>query len=93
VIINGGGLVDCGLRLQDSKTGASFSAHKYGRALDLHIVDIETQGLSNPAKTFEYEKIRNDLLKNPNANILNFETNIYWLHIDTFNRPNRTFKP
>ncbi|MDR0485930.1 MAG: hypothetical protein LBH29_04315 [Elusimicrobiota bacterium] len=93
IIINGGGLTDCGLRQNDSATGAGFSAHKYGRALDLHICSIENKKLDKPAKTSEYEKLRVSLLSNTAFNILNFETNIYWLHIDTFNRQNRTFKP
>ncbi|MDR0485814.1 MAG: hypothetical protein LBH29_03695 [Elusimicrobiota bacterium] len=77
----------------DSATGAGFSAHKYGRALDLHICNIENKKLDKPAKTGEYEKLRSSLLSNTAFNILNFETNIYWLHIDTFNRQNRIFKP
>jgi hypothetical protein len=93
VLINGGGLVDCGLRLNDSKTGAKFSAHKYGRALDLHITSIENQKLAKEEKVEQYNVLRNMLLLNPRFDILNFETDIYWLHIDTFNRDRRTFKP
>ncbi|MDR1952345.1 MAG: hypothetical protein LBQ37_02375 [Elusimicrobiota bacterium] len=93
IIINGGSLTDCGLRLDDSKTGAKFSAHKYGRALDLHIVEIEKKGLSKDAKITEYKKIRKELLQISEFNNLSFETGIYWLHIDTFNRSNRLFNP
>ena len=45
IFINGRGLVDCGLREIDSKTGAKYSAHKFGRALDLHIISIENLNL------------------------------------------------
>jgi hypothetical protein len=97
IIINGGGLVDCGLRLPDSKTGAKFSAHKYGRAFDLHFESIEKQGLSKPDKIKCYNEVREQIMrgdtKDSRFNWLNFETDIYWLHIDTFNRPNRLFKP
>ena len=34
-------LTDCGLRDPQSKTGAKYSMHKIGRALDGHIVAIE----------------------------------------------------
>jgi hypothetical protein len=100
VIINGGSLVDCGLRLPDSKTGAKFSAHKYGRAFDLHIVGIEKKNLEKPKKIEQYEGIRQEIidevLYEPQPPIdykINFETGIYWLHVDTFNRPNQFFKP
>jgi hypothetical protein len=93
IIINGGSLTDCGLRLDDSKTGAKFSAHKFGRAFDLHITEIEKKGLSKDLKSKEYEKIRTELSKKSEFDFLSFETGVYWLHIDTFNRSNRLFKP
>ncbi|MDR2708353.1 MAG: hypothetical protein LBC07_00050 [Elusimicrobiota bacterium] len=98
VIINGGALVDCGLRLPDSKTGAKFSAHKYGKAFDLHIVEIEKKNLDKQKKIEAYEDLRERvhyqlLTESQTPHGLNFETGIYWLHIDTFNRANKFFKP
>jgi hypothetical protein len=93
ILINGGGLTDCGLRTQDTKTGASFSAHKYGRALDLHIMSIENKGLSHEAKTQAYNEIRRTLaILCVEFDVLNFEQDVYWLHIDTYNRKDRNFK-
>lgn len=90
--VNTGSLIDCGLRSQSSTTGAKYSMHKIGRALDLHIVAIEKKyGADKVKKTLEYNKVRQELLKLPEFNVLNFETNISWLHIDTGNRKKRTF--
>ena len=96
--VNGSGLVDCGLRNFESKTGAPLSAHKFGRALDLHILNIENAAATNndlPARKIEkitaYNAVRNELLDLPEFGCLNFENNISWLHIDTFNRPARLF--
>lgn len=96
--VNTPALSDCGLRAWDSSTGASLSAHKFGRALDLRISAIENQALSvkdatvrKKWKTEAYNKTRDELLKSPLFNRLNFENNINWLHIDTFNRPKRLF--
>lgn len=105
ITINSNGLTDCGLRDPQSKTGAKYSMHKIGRALDGHIVSIEKTALkytnSEKRKKFkiqEYNKIRQELLKDPNFNKLNFENNskeyptgIPWLHFDTGNRASRLF--
>ena len=100
-------LFNCGLRELDTKTGAKYSAHKIGRALDLHILSIENKGLSKEDKIKVYNRIRGEILNIdfPNLDLdrsleyeeylgcLNFEKDISWLHIDTYNRPSREFNP
>ena len=100
ITINADGLTDCGLRDPQSKTGAKYSMHKIGRALDGHIVTIEKAAANikdaNKRKQYkikEYNRVRKELLKDPNFNKLNFEDNISWLHFDTGNRINRVFNP
>lgn len=100
ITINANGLTDCGLRDPQSTTGAKYSMHKIGRALDGHIVSIEKAATkikdANQRKQYkikEYNKVRQQLLKDPNFNKLNFENNISWLHFDTGNRINRIFNP
>lgn len=95
--VNASGLVDCGLRDPQSKTGAKYSAHKMGRALDLHIRSIELEFAGNrAAKGKAYNKIREQLMLDSRFDCLNFESTVggapcSWLHIDTFNRKNRLF--
>lgn len=98
--INANGLTDCGLRDPQSKTGAKYSMHKIGRALDGHVVSIEKAAMkytnADERKKFkikEYNKIRQELLKDTKFAKLNFEDNINWLHFDTGNRANRVFNP
>jgi hypothetical protein len=88
-----GALKDCGARLQSSVTGSQWSPHKLFRALDIHIASIENKKPSKEAKIIEYNKIRSDLAANDKFDFLNFEANIAWLHIDTYNRGNRCFNP
>ena len=64
-----------------------------GKALDLHLQVIEKLKLPKEQKIERYDKIRKDLLINSVFNDLNFEDGISWLHIDTFNRQTRLFKP
>lgn len=93
-IINGSGLTDCGLRDINSTTGAKYSAHKLGRALDIHIVSLEKKWeTKKEGKTADYNRVREQLMLNPKFDHLNFEHNIYWLHIDTYNRKTRLFNP
>lgn len=92
--VNASGLIDCGLRDPNSPTGAKYSMHKIGRALDLHIRSIELEFAGDRAgKVAAYNKVRKQLMSDPNFNGLNFENNISWLHIDTGNRQNRLFNP
>lgn len=98
--VNADGLTDCGLRKMDSKTGAVFSAHKFGRALDLHIRSIELEGgkIKDPVerkkwKIAAYNKVREALMVNHEFDYLVFEHNISWLHIACQNRDNRLFNP
>ena len=93
IFVNKGELKDCGLRDWTSPTGAKYSAHKFGRALDGHLMAIEKLGLSKIEKTKMYNKIRAELMLDPQFNCLNFEDNVSWLHFDTFNRPKRLFNP
>ncbi len=98
--VNANGLTDCGLRDFTSNTGASFSAHKFGRACDLHIRAIETSAgkikdavARKEYKILEYNRVRQELMKDKAFDVLSFEDNISWLHVDTFNRPSRLFNP
>ena len=94
VVVNGTGLTDCGLRDPQSTTGAKYSMHKIGRALDLHIVSIEKANQGNKTgKIKEYNRVREQLMMDSRFDCLNFEHNISWLHIDTGNRKNRLFNP
>lgn len=92
ILINSDGIDDAGARLPISDTGSSLSAHKFFRALDLKIVNIEKKA-DNQKQIPEYNRIRQELLINPEFNFLNFENNISWLHIDTYNRKSRIFNP
>ena len=103
--INTPDLTDCGLRDPQSKTGAKYSMHKIGRALDGHIVAIERAAakITDAAarkkyKITEYNRVRAELMADPAFDCLCFEQNskecpngINWLHFDTGNRANRLF--
>lgn len=103
--VNANGLTDCGLRRLDSGTGACFSAHKFGRACDVHIRSIELKATEikdatarKKLKSKEYNKVRENLLMNPEFDCLSFEQNskecpegITWLHIEVTNREKRLF--
>lgn len=92
--VNASGLVDCGLRDWTSKTGAKHSAHKFGRALDIHIRDIELKHAGDKAgKAKAYNAVRQELLKDSRFDCLSFENNISWLHVDSYNRSNRLYNP
>ena len=98
ILINGSGLKDCGARKIESNTGAGMSAHKFWRAFDLHIMDIERRyGSDKTKKANEYAKIRKEILNHPEWPFICMETHtngkaIWWLHVDTYNRPAREFK-
>lgn len=98
--VNVGALTDCGLRDPQSATGAKYSMHKIGRALDLHILSVEqcAAKITDAAtrkkyKITEYNRIRSELMADSRFACLNFETNINWLHVDTGNRAVRQFNP
>lgn len=91
--VNTGTLTDCGLRDINSTTGAKYSAHKMGRALDLHILDIEKKYTDKAEKTKAYNKVREQLMLDAKFDCLNFEYGISWLHVDTFSRKERLFNP
>lgn len=70
----GGERVNSGLRTFDSKTGASFSAHKFGHAFDIIFKD------------YRAEQIRLEMKTYPTTDRFKFitrcEENVDWLHID-----------
>ena len=86
------GLSQCGFRTSSS-TGAELSQHRYGRAADIHIADIEHKGLSKDDKAKAYDAVRKELMEDVRFDCLNFEDGITWLHIDIGNRPKRLFRP
>lgn len=95
--VNTSALKNCGLR-SFSASGAEFSQHKFGRALDLHILAIEKSAKlvkddeqRKKYKVEQYNAVRQDLIKKLEG--VNFENNIGWLHIDVGNRANRLFNP
>lgn len=72
----GGTLIDCGFRMPDSKTGATLSQHKFGRAVDCHFSGItDYEEMRN--------KVRNDwyILKAQGLTTIELATPT-WLHID-----------
>lgn len=73
----GGSNTERGFRLFTSETGAKWSSHKFGRALDLTPIDVTAQ------------EIREDILKDPFSyifrHITELELNISWLHFGTRN--------
>lgn len=82
--VNTAVLKDCGLRAFNAG-GAVYSQHKYGRALDIHILAIEkeAQKIKDPEKRKKfkiekYNEVRQDLMKSLDG--VNFENNISWLH-------------
>lgn len=103
--INTSNLDSCGFVPFDSGRDAKFSPHKFARGLDLHIVSIEKEAakIADPVKrkkfkAQEYNKVRERLLLDQRITFLNFEyksascpDGCTWLHIDTYNRPNRLF--
>lgn len=94
IVVNTSTLKDCGLRDPQSTTGAKYSMHKIGRALDLHIVNIEKKWPNNKSgKTADYNRVREQLMMDSRFDCLSFEHNIHWLHIDTGNRKTRLFNP
>lgn len=90
--VNASGLTNCGLRDFDTIIGAKYSMHKLGKALDIHIKTIETK-YKGDAKTAAYNKVRQELMKLKDFDVLSFEDNISWLHIDIGNREKRLFNP
>lgn len=94
ITINTSIIHNAGLRPMNSDVGAKYSAHKFGRALDLHIVYIDKNILDNKARIIEYNKIREYLINKDFIidNNINFEDNVSWLHIDTYNRVNKLFQ-
>ena len=98
--INTAALDKCGLVPFDSTRDAKYSPHKYARGLDLHILTIEREAAKiadtekrKQFKIAEYNKVRERLMLDRRFDVLNFEANIGWLHIDTYNRDNRLFNP
>lgn len=75
-----------GLRTEDSPVGSRFSQHRFGRAFDAIMLDVEV------------EEVRLDILNNTGREeykyIKGLELNINWLHIDVRNSNRlQTFTP
>jgi len=93
------GLENCGFRLDKNgigikdADGAELSQHKFGRALDTHIVKIEKLNLDRKAKIEAYNIVRRDLMKLPEFKGFCFEDNVWWLHIDCRNSDVKIFNP
>lgn len=95
----------CGLVPFDSAREAKFSPHKFGRALDIHVLSIEKKAAEiqnqddrKKFKAREYNKVRERLMSDPRLSAINFEDKsasypdgITWCHMDTYNRPSRLF--
>ena len=95
----------CGLVPFDSAREAKFSPHKFGRALDIHVISIEKKAAEiadekerKKFKSKEYNKVRERLMLDQRLSSINFEyksaaypDGITWCHMDTYNRPNRLF--
>lgn len=86
----GGNSIESGLRDFNTTTGAQFSSHKFGRALDPEFRDADVYS------------IRQDILDNPQDEdfkyITELELDISWLHFGTRNWDKEkygilTFKP
>ncbi len=96
ITINGNGLTDCGWRKPDSTTGASLSAHKFGRAVDCPIAAIDKANPGKAERGAAYAKVRKEILAVKDWQFVNFEMTvdgnpITWAHCDSFNRPSREF--
>lgn len=76
---HGGGLKESGLRLPDTTTGAKFSMHKYGCAIDIHPLEAKPSAVREFVKA-HYEDIFKPLgLKRMEANTPT------WVHLDVGN--------
>lgn len=71
---DGGNLRSRGFRSPGSRTGASYSQHRFGRAMDMHFADVTV------------EEVRRDILQHPERvaymHITAVELDTSWLHID-----------
>jgi hypothetical protein len=90
IIINNGTLVNCGLRHFDDPHYPPLDPHKFGRAFDLHAPWIDNKGLSPSDKMQAYHEWVEQMLGL--FTDCCFEEDTTWMHIDTYNRPCRTFK-
>lgn len=73
----GGNLDECGLRTFGTKTGAVYSQHKFGRALDLHS-PAGVKAMLEVVKKFEKILIADQLL----TTVEDISFTPTWLHID-----------
>lgn len=89
--VNTNGLSDCGFRLKPLR-GKIYSQHLFGRALDIHIKSIEDINLTKNQKIDYYNKVRENLRKMEGFDIIRFEDDIPWLHIDCGNSEAKNFK-
>jgi hypothetical protein len=76
--VKGGSFDERGLRLPNTRTGARWSQHKYGRAIDIDPVGISVAELFQIAKDNEKLFIENQWI----TTIENIAFTKSWLHID-----------
>ena len=74
----GGKFDESGLRLQNTRTGAKWSQHKYGRALDIKPKGMTIRQLFAILKAHEDEFIEKKLI----TTVENIDKTLTWLHID-----------
>jgi hypothetical protein len=94
--INTDGMQDCGVRDMDDPSFLKYDPHKYFRALDLHNKALDDKYLVHAERVKAYNNWRHAIhmdlpLEEKQMNI-NYEIDISWLHIDTYNRPRPEFK-
>ena len=79
IIVNnyrsGGRLKNRGFRPPQSRVGAKYSQHKFGRAFDFHMIGMSA------------EELRREILKRPWKwpHIKRMENHVNWVHIDLAN--------
>ena len=73
----GGNLDECGLRTFGTKTGAVYSQHKFGRALDLHS-PAGVKAMLEVVKKYEKSLILDQLI----TTVEDISFTPTWLHID-----------
>ena len=75
---NGGQYHESGLREMKTKTGATWSQHKYGRAGDIKIAGMKPAQILEVIETHEKYFIDNQLI----TTVENIKATPTWLHID-----------
>ncbi len=74
----GGPRHESGLRLANTRTGAKWSQHKYGRAIDIVPRGMTVRQLFNILKAHEDEFVSNGWI----TTVENVDATLTWLHVD-----------